>query len=317
VGAFGRNHARVYHQLAQQGEAVRLVGVVDKDAARADAVAKEFNCRAFGCIEQLISTHSEVQAASVAVPTVHHLATARTLLQGGIDVLIEKPVAVSLTEADELIALAKSSRRIVQVGHLERFNPAVRATVPLITKPMFFEVHRLSVFTPRSLDVDVVLDLMIHDLDAVLSFVNSPVQAIRAAGLPILSDRVDIANARIEFESGCVANFTASRVSTERVRKLRFFQPHQYISVDYGRQDVLVFTVGSDQGTPSVNPEIKVFKPQIVPEEPLHAELQSFLHSVRKREPPIVPLEDGRRALAVALEVIAKIEEHAGKLRLG
>ncbi len=316
VGAFGRNHARVYHQLAQQGETVRLVGVVDEDAARADAVAKEFNCRAFGSIEQLISTHSEVQAASVAVPTVHHLAAARTLMQAGIDVLIEKPVAVSLTEADELIALAKSSSRIVQVGHLERFNPAVRATVPLITKPMFFEVHRLSVFTPRSLDVDVVLDLMIHDLDAVLSFVNSPVQEIRAAGLPVLSDKVDIANARIEFESGCVANFTASRVSTERVRKLRFFQPHQYISLDYGRQDVLVFTVDSDQGTPSVNPEIKVFKPQVVPQEPLHAELQSFLHSVRKRERPVVPLEDGRRALAVALEVIAKIEEHAGKLRL-
>jgi len=306
----------VYHQLAQQGEPVRLVVVVDKDAAHADAVAKEFNCRAFGSIEQLIRTHSEVQAASVAVPTVHHLAAARALMQAGIDVLIEKPLAVSLTEADELIALANSSGRIVQVGHLERFNPAVRATVPLITKPMFFEVHRLSVFTPRSLDVDVVLDLMIHDLDAVLSFVNSPVQEIRAAGLPILSDKVDIANARIEFESGCVANFTASRVSTERVRKLRFFQPHQYISLDYGRQDVVVFTVGSDHGTPSVNPEIKVFKPPVVPQEPLHAELQSFLHSVRKREYPVVPLEDGRRALAVALEVIAKIEEHAGKLRL-
>ncbi len=316
AGAFGRNHARVYHQLAQQGEPVRLVGVVDKDAARADAVAKEFNCRAFGCIEQLISTHSEVQAASVAVPTVHHLAAARTLMQAGIDVLIEKPLAVTLAEADELIALAKASSRIVQVGHLERFNPAVRATVPLITKPMFFEVHRLSVFTPRSLDVDVVLDLMIHDLDAVLSFVNSPVQEIRAAGLPILSDKVDIANARIEFESGCVANFTASRVSTERVRKLRFFQPHQYISLDYGRQDVLVFTVGSDQGTPSVNPEIKVFKPQVVPQEPLHAELQSFLHCVRKRECPVVPLEDGRRALAIALEVNTRIEEHASKLRL-
>jgi len=232
VGAFGRNHARVYHQLAQQGEPVRFVGVVDEDAARADAVAKEFNCRAFGCIAQLISTHSEVQAASVAVPTVHHLAAARALMQAGIDVLIEKPLAVSLSEADQLIALAKSSSRIVQVGHLERFNPAVRATVPLITKPIFFEVHRLSVFTPRSLDVDVVLDLMIHDLDAVLSFVNSPLQEIRAAGLPILSDKVDIANARIEFESGCVANFTASRVSTERVRKLRFFQTHQYVSLD-------------------------------------------------------------------------------------
>src|SRR5438477_5361124 len=251
VGAFGRNHARVYKQLEQQGEAVRLVGVVDSDPGRADAVAREFNCRSFGSIEQLVSTHSEVQAVSVAVPTVQHLAAARQLMTAGIDVLIEKPLAVSLPEADELIALARSSRRIAQVGHLERFNPAVRATLPLVTRPMFFEVHRLSVFTPRSLDVDVVLDLMIHDIDAVLSFVNSPVKELRAAGIPILSDKVDIANARLEFASGCVANFTASRVSTERVRKLRFFQPRQYISIDYGRQDVMVFTVGADKGEPS------------------------------------------------------------------
>jgi predicted dehydrogenase len=309
----------VYHELAQQGDPVRLVGVVDADLARADAVAKEFNCRAFGSIEQLVSTHSEVQAASVAVPTVHHLATARALMQAGVDVLIEKPLATSLAEADELIALAKASGRIAQVGHLERFNPAVQATVPLITKPVFFEVHRLSIFNPRSLDVDVVLDLMIHDLDAVLAFVNSPVAEIRAVGMPILSGKVDIANARIEFESGCVANFTASRVSTERVRKMRFFQPHQYISIDYGRQDLLVFTVGGDHahGTPSINPEIKISKPVIKQEEPLHAEIRSFLDSVRKREKPVVPLEDGRRALAVALEVNARIAEHAGKLQLG
>ncbi len=316
VGAFGRNHARVYHQLAEQGEPVRLVGVIDEDSARADAIAKEFNCRAFGCVEQLISTHSEVQAASVAVPTLRHLAVARSLMEAGIDVLIEKPVAGSLAEADELIAVAKKSDRIAQVGHLERFNPAVQATLPLITQPMFFEVHRLSVFTPRSLDIDVVLDLMIHDLDAVLAFVKSPITEIRAAGMPVLSDKVDIANARIEFESGCVANFTASRVSTERVRKLRFFQPRQYISIDYGRQDVLVFNVGGGQGTPSVNPEINVSKPQISPEEPLHAELRSFLDSVRTRQRPVVSLEDGRRALAAALEVLAQIEAHSSKLQL-
>jgi predicted dehydrogenase len=295
---------------------VRLVGVVDENAARAEAVAKEFGCRAFGSIEQLISTQSGIQAASVAVPTVHHLASARQLMQAGIDVLIEKPLATSLAEADQVMALAKQSGRIAQVGHLERFNPAVRATVPLITRPMFFEVHRLSVFTPRSLDVDVVLDLMIHDLDAVLSFVNSPIKEIRAAGLPILSNKVDIANARIEFDSGCVANFTASRVSTERVRKLRFFQPRQYISIDYGRQDVLVFTVGSNEGVPSANPEIKISKPEIVPEEPLHAEIRSFLNAVQTREKPTVPLEDGRRALAVALELLAQIEAHAGRLNL-
>jgi predicted dehydrogenase len=316
VGAFGRNHARVYQQLARELNAVRLVAVIDENPARADAVAKEFGCRAFGSIEQLLSTRVEIEAASVAVPTIHHLAAARELMQAGVDVLIEKPLAPSLAEADELIDLTKKSARVAQVGHLERFNPAVRATLPLITRPMFFEVHRLSVFTPRSLDVDVVLDLMIHDLDAVLSFVNSPVKEIRSAGLPILSNKVDIANARIEFASGCIANFTASRVSTERVRKLRFFQPRQYISIDYGRQDVLVFTVGSNEGTPSANPEIKISKPPITPEEPLHAEILSFLEAVRTRQQPVVPLEDGRRALAIALEVLEQIEAHAGCLNL-
>ena len=172
------------------------------------------------------------------------------LMQAGVDVLIEKPLTSTLAEADELITLAAEHKRVAQVGHLERFNPAVRATVPLITQPMFFEVHRLSVFTPRSLDVDVVLDLMIHDLDIVLSFVKSPVKEVRAVGLPILSGKTDIANVRLEFATGCVANFTASRVSTERIRKLRFFQPRQYISIDYGRQDVIAFTVGAIQPRP-------------------------------------------------------------------
>jgi predicted dehydrogenase len=184
---------------------------------------------------------------------------------------------------------------------------------------MFFEVHRLSVFSPRSLDVDVVLDLMIHDLDVVLSFVNSPVKEIRAVGLPILSGKVDIANVRLEFDSGCVANFTASRVSTERVRKLRFFQPRQYISIDYSRQDVLAFSIGGENeasGTPSVNPQIKVAKPGVVAEEPLQAELKAFLASVRQRSTPLVSLADGRRALAVALDVVAAIRKHGEKVRL-
>jgi predicted dehydrogenase len=173
AGAFGRSHARVYHQLAQGGEPVRLVGVVDPVVDRADAVAREFGSRAFGSIEQLVMTHSEVQAASIAVPTVHHLAVARQLMQEGMDVLVEKPLAPSLAEADQLVGEAQRLGRIGQTGHLERFNPAVRATLPLVTRPMFFEVHRLSVFTPRSLDVDVILDLMVHDLDIVLAFVNS------------------------------------------------------------------------------------------------------------------------------------------------
>lgn len=315
VGVFGRNHARVYKELELQGEAVRLLGVVDPDTTRADAVAREFECKAFGSVQQLLTTHSEVQAASVAVPTVQHLSVARELMAAGVDVLIEKPLATSLDESDELVALAKKHKTIAQVGHLERFNPAVRATLPLLTRPMFFEVHRLSVFTPRSLDVDVVLDLMIHDLDIVLAFAKSSIKEVRAVGLPILSGKVDIANVRLEFESGCIANFTASRVSTERVRKLRFFQPRQYISLDYGRQEVLVFTVGSD-GTPSVNPQIGVTKPPVASEEPLHAELRAFLDAVRERSDPAVPLEDGRRSLALALQIVAAIREHGAKVGL-
>ena len=297
---------------------MRLVGVVDPDIARADAAAREFGCRSFGSIQQLITTHREVQAASVAVPTVYHLEVARALMEAGIDVLIEKPLAPSLGEADELVSLAKKLGRIAQVGHLERFNPAVQATLPLVTQPMFFEVHRLSVFTPRSLDVDVVLDLMIHDLDVVLSFVKSPVKEIRAVGLPILSGKVDIANVRMEFESGCVANFTASRVSTERVRKMRFFQPKQYISIDYGRQDVMVFSVGTGEksATPSANPQIQMAKPAITAEEPLRAELKHFLDCVRNRTKPLVALEDGRRALAVALDIVAATIEHGKKIKL-
>jgi len=318
VGVFGRNHARVYKELEQQGQPVRLLGVVDPDTARADTVAREFGCKAFGSVLQLLTTHSEVQAASVASPTVHHLSVARELMKAGVDVLIEKPLATSLAEADELVALAAKHKRIAQVGHLERFNPAVRATLPILTQPMFFEVHRLSVFTPRSLDVDVVLDLMIHDLDIVLAFAKSPIKEVRAVGLPILSGKVDIANVRLEFDSGCIANFTASRVSTERVRKLRFFQPRQYISLDYGRQEVLVFTVGSDgaSGTPSVNPQIGLSKPPVAAEEPLHAELKSFMESVRERSTPVVPLEDGRRALALALQILETIREHGKKVGL-
>ena len=302
AGAFGRNHARVYRELQQAGS-VRLVGVVDPDTARADAVAREFGCKSFGSIEQILTTHSEVQAASVAVPTVKHLAVASALLEAGLDLLIEKPLVSTMAEAAELAKLSQKYNRVIQVGHLERFNP----TVPLITKPMFFEVHRLSEFTPRALDVDVVLDLMIHDLDIVLTFVNSPVREIRAVGLPILSGKVDIANVRVEFESGCVANFTASRVSTERVRKLRFFQPRQYISIDYGRQDVLVFSVYGAAGPdaePTVNPQIHMSKPPITAEEPLLAEIKAFLQAVHDRSRPVVSLEDGRRSLELARAIL-------------
>jgi predicted dehydrogenase len=191
----------------------------------------------------LLAADLQLDAATVAVPTVYHHQVASALLDAGLDLLVEKPLAASLSEADDLIARAQKGLRILQPGHLERFNPAVLAVESKIRRPMFFESHRLSIFTPRALDVDVVLDLMIHDLDIVLTLAASPVREVRAVGLPILSPKVDIANVRVEFESGCVANFTASRVSTERVRKLRFFEPRQYVSIDYARRDVLVIRI--------------------------------------------------------------------------
>ena len=333
AGAFGKNHARVYHELQKAGEAVELVGIVDTNSARAGALATQFGTKPFSSLNELLQIGA-VDAASVAVPTTLHLPVAKAAMQAGLDVLIEKPIAATLAEADDLVRTAKETGRIGQVGHLERFNPAVRATYPLITHPMFFEVHRLSVFGPRALDVDVVLDLMIHDLDIVLSFVDSPIREIRAVGLPILSPKVDIANVRIEFESGCVANLTASRVSTERVRKLRFFQPRQYVSVDYTRQDLLVFSVSQQAGVEALarmqgagagplsgaailaGAGISMSKPQVIPAEPLKAELQSFLDAVRRRTKPVVSLEDGRAALRVALDVLQHIEEHGRRVGL-
>ncbi|MGB0081250.1 MAG: Gfo/Idh/MocA family oxidoreductase [Terracidiphilus sp.] len=240
AGAFGRNHLRVLRELETEGAGAALVAAVDPDVARADDVAKQYGIPVFASVEALLKADLKLNAACVAVPTIKHYQVASELLGAGIDVLIEKPLAATLAEADALI---QNQKNIVQVGHLERFNPAVMAVEPSLTRPMFFEAHRLSVFTPRALDVDVVLDLMIHDLDIVLTFAKSPVREVRAVGLPILSPKVDIANVRVEFESGCVANFTASRVSTERVRKLRFFQPRQYVSIDYARRDVLVIRI--------------------------------------------------------------------------
>ncbi|MCU1306643.1 MAG: oxidoreductase [Acidobacteriaceae bacterium] len=330
VGAFGRNHARVYSELQKQGEPVELAAVCDANPERAAELAMEFKTQAFTSLDQLISK-AKIDAATVAVPTVHHLNVARTLMEAGIDVLIEKPLATSLPEADDLIRIARQRQRVAMVGHLERFNPAVLATFPLITQPMFFEVHRLSIFSPRALDVDVVLDLMIHDLDVVLSMVNSPVKEVRAVGLPIVSSKVDIANVRLEFDSGCVANLTASRVSTERVRKLRFFQPRQYVSVDYAKQDVFALSVdpAAIGGSPAEAlaaaaakpqalpiPGVSLNRPKVVAEEPLHAELKAFLQAVRDRSIPMVSLEEGRRALAVALDIAHAIAEHHRRANL-
>jgi predicted dehydrogenase len=336
AGAFGRNHLRVYKDLQARelevaGERVRLVAVVDRDAKVAAEAAAKFGVPAFGSIAECLAA-TAVDAASVCVPTVHHRAAAEELIAAGVDVLIEKPIAPSLADADSILALAAKHGRIVQVGHLERFNPAVTAARRVLNRPMFFESHRLSVFTPRSLDVDVVLDLMIHDLDIVLSLVASPVHEVRAVGLPVLSPKVDIANVRVEFENGCVANFTASRVSTERVRKLRFFQPHQYLSVDFARQDLLMIDVtaaaGMDPaklaamaemlaasgGHPSAGLSLK--KVEVPQGEPLRLELAAFLDAVRTRSTPVVSGEDGRAALKLALEITRAISEHAKRAGL-
>jgi predicted dehydrogenase len=238
----------VYRELEDAGLGVALVAAVEPDSARAAETEAKYGIPVFPSVEKLLSADLKLDAATVAVPTVHHHAVASSLLDAGLDLLVEKPLAASLAEADDLIARAEKGGHgkdeiVLQPGHLERFNPAVLAVEPKLRRPMFFEAHRLSVYTPRALDVDVVLDLMIHDLDIVLTFARSPVREVRAVGLPILSPKVDIANVRVEFESGCVANFTASRVSTERVRKLRFFEPRQYVSIDYARRDLLVIRI--------------------------------------------------------------------------
>ncbi len=242
-GAFGRNHLRVYRELeAAHPESLQLAALVEPDEHRRAALADAFFLPAFATLAEMLAAET-IDAASICVPTIHHAAVAEQLLLAGVDILIEKPFAATLAEADRIITLAAEHRRIVAIGHLERFNPAVTATIAALNRPMFFEAHRLSIFTPRSLDVDVVLDLMIHDLDIVLALTNSPVREVRAVGLPVLSRKTDIANVRVEFDSGCIANFTASRVSTEQVRKLRLFQPHQYLSLDFARQELLTISV--------------------------------------------------------------------------
>jgi predicted dehydrogenase len=321
AGSFGKNHVRVYRELEAAGHAVRLAAIVEQDLARAAQLREQLGIPVFQNIEECLASDLRIDAASVCVPTSGHFAAAERLLRAGVHLLIEKPVASSLQEVDALQELSCVHGNIVQIGHLERFNPAVTAVQPHLQTPMFFEAHRLSVFTPRALDVDVVLDLMIHDLDIVLSIVKSPVREVRAVGLPILSRKVDIANVRLEFASGCVANFTASRVSTERVRKLRFFQPKQYVSIDYARRDFFVIQI-EDQlspemlSPPSAGPEnlppgLAFYKPEVTPGEPLRLEIESFLNAVRTRQTPLVSLADGRAALAVALEINRTIAAHA------
>ncbi|MGH9481020.1 MAG: Gfo/Idh/MocA family oxidoreductase [Terriglobales bacterium] len=303
-GVFGRHHARVLSMLP----AARLAGVYDLDPERARALAQEFGTRALASIEEV---EAAAAAAIVAVPTVAHAAVAVQLLEAGLDLLVEKPIAPSLADADRILAAAQKRARILMVGHLERFNPAVRLVRARLTRPLFFEVHRLSVFTPRSLDVDVLLDLMIHDLDIVISFVGAPPADLQAVGLAVLSPHTDIANVRLSFENGCVANLTASRVSTEKVRKLRFFQPGEYISLDYSRRDARVFSVAQGPHAPPA-----ISHQHLVGDgaEPLAAEVAAFLECVRTRQPPEADGPAARAALAAALQAAQVIAQHHQRL---
>ena len=307
VGEFGRNHVRVWRAM----EGADLVGVVDLNDDRARHVAAEFGTRVILSLDAL--TAERVEAVSLAVPTKEHAALGCRLLEAGLDVLVEKPMAASLDEADRLIAAAKRAGRILQVGHVERFHPAVAAAQKIVKRPLFFEVHRLGVFTPRSLDIDVIYDVMIHDLDLLLALVNAPVVDLRAVGIPVITDKVDIAHARVEFATGAVANVTASRVSTERVRKMRFFQEHEYISLDFARRDALRIRVEPGRPVPGIGFE----KLPATSEEPLEAELRAFADSVRSRKPPAVDGAAGRAALELADRVMACIQEHAQRVQLG
>ena len=296
VGHLGQHHARIYSEM----EGVELAAVVDIQPSRAQEIAGIHRSVGLTDYRKLFGL---VDAVSLAVPTIDHARIGVELLENGIDVLVEKPVASTQDEARTLIAAAAKRGRILQVGHVERFNPIVKAAREVATEPQFFEIHRLSAFTPRSLDIDVVLDLMIHDLDIVLSLVRSPVVEVRAVGIPVLSRKADIANARVEFSNGCVANLTASRVSFEKTRKLRFFQPHDYISVDYDTQTGTMVSLRMG----------RVLERKLEPQqgEPLRLELESFVACVRLRGTPAVTGEDGLRAMELGLQINDRIQERS------
>ena len=296
VGELGSRHARVYAEISE----VELVGVCDLDPERVDASARTHAVRAFRDFRDLIP---EIEAASVAVPTADHHDVTSAILEAGVHVLVEKPIASSLAEARAMIELSRRKGLRLAVGHTERYNPAVEAVLSLGSDPRFIEVHRLGSFSPRSLDIDVVLDLMIHDIDVILSLVDSEVFEIRAAGIPVLSRKADIANVRIEFVNGCVANMTASRVSTEASRKLRFFQPHDYVSIDYAAQEGYRLSLRGG----------RIHKEKLNPmsQEPLRVELEAFVGAVESRSAPLVDGAAGLRALEVGLAVNREIEEHA------
>ena len=305
VGYFGQFHAEKYAKIKE----VELVGVVDINPSRAKEIAKRYRTQPF-------SHHSEifdrVQAVSIAVPTPLHHPVAKDFLLRGIDVLLEKPISKTLEEADELTELSQSKGLILQVGHLERFNGPFLALEGIVQNPMFIESNRLGPFLMRGTDIDVVLDLMIHDIDIILSWVDSKVKWFHSVGIPVLTPYIDIANVRIEFENGCIANLTASRVSREKVRKIRLFQPNGYLSIDFSSQKI-IFATKKDNLIKGKFPEIIIRRIPVKKVDPLSLEIQSFLQCVRDRKTPSVSGGQGKRALELALQIIQKINEIIGK----
>ncbi len=296
AGQFGKNHCRV----VVESDRAELAAVVDIEETRAAEAASQSGSVPLQDYRELAG---RVDAAIVAAPTSVHAEIAEWLLDSGIDVLVEKPITMDLESADRLIATAERRGRVLQAGHLERFNPAVIALEQRTTLPLFFEIHRMNAYSPRSLDVDVVLDLMIHDVDVVLALTRSEPAEVRAAGVSILSSKVDIANVRLQFPNGCIANLTASRISTERIRKLRLFQPHQYLSLDYGRQDLAIFSVNDGQ--------IGFEQAPVTKAEPLKLQLDAFLDCLDSRVVPKTSGVAARQTLAVAQAILAKIEVHS------
>jgi predicted dehydrogenase len=307
VGSLGFHHARLLKEIPE----ARLAGIYDIDADRASIVATELETRAYPSAEALLE---EAEAITIAVPTSSHHEVARTALAHDCDLLIEKPITTTTAEADELIALAKRGGRVIQVGHIERFNGAVRACEPYLEDPLFVESHRLAPFVRRGIDVAVVLDLMIHDIDLILSLVEGSVSEVRAVGVSVMSGNVDIANARLEFDGGAVANITASRVSIERQRKIRFFQPSGYISLDLGKGTGEFYRrrsgIAATGDILNLSELVEHVSLRGDGAEPLRLELQAFARAVRREEPVAVSAADGRTALGVALDIVDRIERH-------
>ncbi|MCU1287900.1 MAG: putative dehydrogenase-like protein [Acidobacteria bacterium] len=312
VGALGQHHARNYAEIALEGK-TRFVGVCDSNEESARAVAAKNNCESFTDWRDLLD---KVDAVSIVTPTETHSEIACAFLEKGVDVLVEKPFARTLEEADRMIAAAKKSGAKLMVGHLERYNPAMIALRPHVDNPLYFEIHRVSPFPNRSLDVDVVLDVMIHDLDAIQWLVGESVKVseIHAVGIPVVSDKVDAANARIEFENGAVANITASRIGTEKIRKTRFYQTNSYVVLDYATKFASITSLAPNAAHPLLG--ISVNRLEIKDKEPLRAEIEAFLDAIENDSIPPVTAEDGRRALSLALGVLDKIETHRNRLNV-